>query len=118
MILPPEVVELIGSLRREIEALRAENAELRRRLNLDSSNSSKPPSSDGLKKKPRVLKSLRTHTGKPSGGQKGHGGDTLRQVAEPDAIVEHAAEVCEPCRARLSADSKVAEERRQVFDLP
>ena len=87
-------------------------------LNLDSSNSSKPPSSDGLKKKPRVLKSLRTRSGKRSGGQKGHRGDTLRQVAEPDAIVEHAAEVCAHCRALLPADSKVAEERRQVFDLP
>jgi transposase len=118
MSLPPEVMELIDSLRREIEALRVENAELRRRLGLDSSNSSKPPSSDGLKKKPRVLKSLRTRTGKRSGGQKGHRGDTLRQVAEPDAVVEHAAEVCEHCRAQLPADSKVDEEKRQVFDLP
>src|SRR5574340_444839 len=67
MVLPPEAVELIDSLRREIEALRAENAELRRRLNLDSSNSSKPPSSDGLKKKPRVLKSLRSRAAFPAG---------------------------------------------------
>jgi transposase len=103
---------------RRIEALEAENADLRRRLGLDSSNSSKPPSSDGLKKKPRILKSLRTRSGKRSGGQKGHRGDTLRQVAEPDAVVEHAAEVCEHCRARLLADSKVGEEKRQVFDLP
>jgi transposase len=118
MSLPPEVEELIDMLKREIEALRAENAELRRRLGLDSSNSSKPPASDGLKKKPRILKSLRTRTGKASGGQKGHRGDTLRQVAEPDAIVEHAAAACEHCRAPLPADSKVDEERRQVFDLP
>jgi len=118
MNLPLEVVELIDSLRREIEALRIENAELRRRLGLDSSNSSKPPSSDGLKKKPRVLKSLRTRTGKPSGGQRGHDGDTLRQVAEPDAIVEHAPEACEHCQTLLLADSKVGEEKRQVFDLP
>ena len=125
MTLPPEVVELIDSLRREIEALgaecaalRAENAELHRRLGLDSSNSSKPPSSDGLKKRPRVLKSLRTRSGKPSGGQKGHRGDTLRQVAEPDRIVEHAAERCAHCQARLLAASKIGEEKRQVFDLP
>jgi transposase len=118
MNLPPEVEELIASLKRRIEALEAENAELRRRLGLDSSNSSKPPSSDGLKKKPRVLKSLRTRTGKPSGGQKGHRGDTLRQVAKPDRIVEHAAERCAHCQVRLSAAWKVGEEKRQVFDLP
>ena len=118
MVVPSEVEELVASLLRRIEALEAENAELRRRLDLDSTNSSKPPSSDGLKKKPRVLKSLRTRTGKRSGGQRGHRGDTLRQVAEPDAIVEHAAEACEHCQARLLADSKVGEEKRQVFDLP
>ena len=118
MILPPRVEELVASLMRRIEALEAENAELRRRLDLDSSNSSKPPSSDGLKKKHRVLRGLRTRTGKPSGGQKGHRGDTLRQVAEPDRIVEHAAERCAHCRARLLADSKAGDEKRQVFDLP
>jgi transposase len=118
MSLPPEVEELIASLKREIEALRAENAELRRRLGLDSSNSSKPPSSDGLKKKPRILGSLRTRSGKPSGGQKGHRGDTLRQVANPDRIVEHAATLCRHCCTGLDAGSAVGAEKRQVFDLP
>jgi transposase len=118
MGLPPEVEELVASLLRRIEALEGENAELRRRLDLDSSNSSKPPSSDGLKKKPRTLSSLRTRTGKRSGGQKGHRGDTLRQVAAPDRIVEHAAERCAHCWARLLAGSKIGEEKRQVFDLP
>jgi transposase len=117
MNLPPEAVELIDSLRRQLDAALAEIAELRRRLGLDSSNSSKPPASDGLKK-PRVLRSLRPRTGKPSGGQKGHRGDTLRQVAKPDRIVEHAAERCAHCQARLWADSKIGEEKRQVFDLP
>jgi transposase len=104
---------------RKIEALEAENAELRRRLDLDSSNSSKPPSSDGLKKKRRVSGGLRRRTGKRSGGRdRGRRGDTLRPVAEPDVIIEHAAERCAHCQARLSPDSKIGEEKRQVFDLP
>ena len=114
--LRPEVEELAASLMRRIDALEAENAGLRRRLDLDSSNSSKPPSSDGLKKKPRVLRSLRARIAKPSGGQKGHRGDTLGQVAEPDLIVEHAAERCPHCQARLLAASKMSEEKRQVFN--
>ena len=72
MSLPAEVAALIVSLQREIDALRAENAELRRRLGLKSSNSSKPLSSDGLGKKPRIVSSLRTRPSRPSGGQKGH----------------------------------------------
>jgi transposase len=125
MWLPPEITDLIEALKHEVEALkqevetlRAENADLRRQLGLDSSNSSKPPSSDGLKKKPRLLHSLRTRSGKKNGGQKGHDGRTLRQVEKPDAIFEHAPERCAHCRAQLSPQSKVGEEKRQVFDLP
>jgi transposase len=114
MILAPEIAALIASLQRELEALRAENAELRRRLGLDSSTSSRPPSSDGLRKKPV---SLREPSDRPSGGQKGHKGETLRQTSEPDRIVTHEAAACGHCGAALSHGEAIACERRQVFDL-
>src|SRR5450631_4183658 len=65
-----------------VAALRAHIAELERRLGLNSSNSGKPPSSDGLRKPARVS-SLRERSGKKPGGQKGHKGETLRQVTDP-----------------------------------
>ena len=75
-----ELIALIAALRAENAALTARLAELERRLGLNSSNSGKPPSSDGLKKPARVS-SLRERSGKKPGGQKGHKGETLRQVA-------------------------------------
>lgn len=114
----PEIQELLASKDRRIAELEALVAELLRRLGLDSTNSSKPPSSDGLKKKPRAPRSLRGKSGKPSGGQEGHAGDTLRQVAKPDFVVPHEARACERCCSPLDPKSRIAVEKRQVFDLP
>jgi transposase len=77
--------------------------ELEARLNKNSSNSSKPPSSDGLKKPPKPNpKSLRGKSGKNSGGQKGHKGDTLKQVTTPDIVITHTPNDCDICAADLS----------------
>jgi len=118
MNLPPEAEELIASLKRQIAALQAEVADLRRQLGQDSSNSSKPPSSDGFKKKPRIAGSLRGRSGKTSGGQKGHKGGTLRQAANPDHVVRHEASACCHCCSPLDPKSAIGIEKRQVFDLP
>ena len=62
-----------AALQETIAVLLARVAELERRLGLNSSNSGKPPSSDGLhkpKREPRT-RSLRERSGKPPGGQKG-----------------------------------------------
>jgi transposase len=114
----------IGALQAENAVLRAENAalmarlaELERRLGLNSSNSGKPPSSDGLKKPVRIS-SLRGSSGKKSGGQKGHPGGTLCRVETPDATIEHYPEACAACGEALSAAMATGQVSRQVFDLP
>src|SRR5713101_3741748 len=87
-------------LRELITRLRTQVAELERRLGLNSSNSGKPPSSDGLKKPARV-QSLRERSSKAPGGQKGHKGETLRQVTDPNEVVDHYPPACSMCGVDL-----------------
>jgi transposase len=101
----------------ERQVLLARVAELERRLGLNSSNSGKPPSSDGLKKPPRVS-SLREPSGKKTGGQQGHPGETLCQVAKPDVTIDHYPPVCTGCGEPLTAATATGQVARQVFDLP
>lgn len=100
-----------------IAKLEARVAELERRLGLNSSNSSKPPSSDGPKR-PTRTSSLRQSSGRKSGGQKGHKGETLRQSATPDIVVDHHPQACAGCGATLTQEMSEGHAARQVFDLP
>jgi transposase len=112
-----ELQSLNAALRVQNEALVARVAELERRLGLNSSTSSKPPSSDGLKK-PKRTTSLREPTDKKTGGQPGHKGRTLERRATPDAIVDHFPTLCAGCGAPLDDAASTGHAARQVFDIP
>src|SRR5215831_15059907 len=109
-------VSEVPVLREQVMALLARVQELEAQRAKDSHNSSKPPSSDGLRRK---TKSLRKPSGKKAGGQLGHRGQTLHLVAVPDAIVEHRPAVCTQCQRPLADGAAVVlRERRQVHELP
>jgi transposase len=114
--------EKIDSLNEKIDEVTEENSKLQKRVQslenqtkTNSNNSSKPPSSDGLKKK---TKSLRKPSGKRPGGQPGHKCSTLEKVENPDEVIEHTLDKCNECGTSLK---DVPIERyiiRQVIDLP
>jgi transposase len=101
---------------RLIATLQARVAELERRLGRDSSNSSKPPSSDGLAKATRPARGGggRRRPGKQPGTPGAH----LAQVADPDEIVVHVSDRCGGCGGELAGALVAGVEIRQVFDLP
>lgn len=104
--------ELKETIRLQIELIH----DLQDKLAKNSTNSSKPPSSD-MYKIPRT-KSLRKPSGKNSGGQKGHIGHTLGFVERPDYIEVHKVNECKHCHASLDNKEPDGYEKRQVFDIP
>ncbi len=98
----------------QIKKLEARVEELERMLNLNSSNSSKPPSTDAWRKP----QSLRKTGVKNSGGQVGHEGSTLNQVANPTDTIHHRCDVCEKCGKPLEGACVKHLIKRQVFDIP
>jgi len=115
----PSVQELLRRLAERdalIARLQARVAELEARLGMNSTNSHKPPSSDGPVKP--APKSLRRKSGRRPGGQPGHPGQTLSLVDEPDVVVRHTPEHCAGCGTGLRGRPVTRVIRRQVFDLP
>jgi transposase len=116
------VVKTLLELHARIESLSQQVSILEKKiasLSTNSTNSSKPPSSDG----PGVAKSKKKKSSRSRGGQKGHKGHKreLRSVEEMDHVHEHYPPVCEKCAAPLDPES--CEEissplRHQSFELP
>jgi transposase len=91
----------LAQARAELERARERITELEARLKQTSRNSSQPPSSEGLAKP--APRSLRKKTGRRPGGQDGHKGQTLAQVARPDREVRHEPGCCGRCGAARHA---------------
>jgi transposase len=104
-----------AALREQVQALMARVQELEAQLAKDSHNSSKPPSSDGLRRKP---KSLREKSGKKRGAQPGHPGHRVSLVAAPDMVEIHRPSHCSVCQHELPVDAPTWVKRRQVSELP
>ena len=108
------LMKQIDSYKIQVEKLEARVKELEAQINKNSRNSSKPPSTDEFIKP----KSSRKKSGKSSGGQKGHKGNTLKMSNNPDFIVTHSPKTCLCCGHSLEEEKPQSIEKRQVFDLP
>jgi len=111
------VCELVNNLVETAHELVRVIQELQNQKSKDSDNSSKPPSTDGLKKK-TVSSSLRKQGDKPNGGQPGHQGHHLEMVQKPDETVVHHNQICEHCHSQMDNPEIIGHEKRQVFDIP
>jgi transposase len=111
------LTEQTQHLQQQISVLKDRVRALEARLDKDSHNSHKPPSSDGLNKKP-APRSLRTKTGRKQSGQPGHPGKTLLFSNTPDHSIPHIPPRCQGCGASLNNAQVVAQRRRQGVDLP
>jgi transposase len=115
-----EQAKAIATLQEQVAALQQENAELRARLGQNSSNSSRPPSSDLPGAKPVAN---RPPSGRRAGGQPGHPGHQRRllPVDAVDRVIPLVPTVCRQCGELLPVPADPgdpADERQQVTELP
>jgi transposase len=111
-----ELLALIEAQARTIEELRAEVAELKRRLGRNSRNSSQPPSTDGPAVSPS--RAARRHGARRPGKQPGAGGSALFQTSDPDEVIDHVPQACGGCGSDLTGAAALGVVRRQVHDIP
>lgn len=112
-----QLTKTVNDLNATIDVLNETIRELREQLGKNSGNSSKPPSSDGLKKPAKKDRSLREKSGKKPGGQKGHKGSYLNMMLEPNITEKHIHQDCQSCPHRENCMQKACvKETRRVID--
>ena len=103
----------------DADSILDEMKELRRKVNMNSGNSSMPPSSDRPWNKSKK-RSLRTKTGRKTGGQIGHKGSTISIPHEADSVVMLYPPGCRDCHKRGICESEgvfSCAEKRTVVDI-
>lgn len=117
--LEQEVADLkvmVKALLAQVAELRTENEDLRRRLGQNSSNSSKPPSSDSSKD--REARTGKPPSGRKPGGQPGHKGSKRTLLTPTRPPVDCYPDNCRRCDTRLPAQQDPAPLRHQVVEIP
>src|SRR5438874_13359326 len=97
-----------------IAELEAELADLKRRLGTNSSNSSKPPSQDGLARSKRSSGSSGGKRGKPYGAP----GATRMLADDPHETFERVPEPCGGCSHDLADAEEFCRQLPQVVNQP
>ena len=98
-----------------LEGLEKRLAEVERKVEKTSRNSSRPPSSDGLR---REAAEPREPGAKPSGGQRGHAGSTRAWAEAPDHVREVRPEGDCACGLALAGQRGRVGECRQQVEIP
>lgn len=113
-----EILAELVELRRVVAAQAERIAELERRVSADSSNSSRPPSSDAQwEKKPAKKRSSRSHSTRKPGKQPGQSSSSRSLVDDPNRTVVIEPGRCQQCASPLADAIESGRERRQVVDV-
>ena len=111
-----QVIQVLEKQHTRNQVLEARVQALEDQIAKNSSNSGKPPSSDGFQRP--APKSMRKRSHKKSGGQAGHIGYSLKAVENPEHVKVHRVEQCSHCYVSLQSVKASRYAKRQVFDVP
>jgi transposase len=115
LVVVAEQAAVIAEQAGRLEALAGQVAELTRRLNQNSGNSSLPPSADRFV---RPKRERRGSSSRKPGKQPGAPGSALELVADPDEVIEHVPASCAGCGDTLAGAEPAGVIVRQVRDVP